>query len=101
MIRRISYVLALFLVLAAAVSCGRSVSPAALKHAAEGQRLFELMQYEDAVKEYNEAIKIQPSFAAAYLGIGRCLAETGRFDEALKQYKTAMDLDPKNDDHHV
>ena len=97
MIRRISYVLALFLVLAAAVSCGRSVSPAALKHAAEGQRLFELMQYEDAVKEYNEAIKIQPSFAAAYLGIGRCLAETGKFDEALKQYKTAMDLDPKND----
>lgn len=98
MIRKISYVLALFLVLAAALSCGRAVSPTALKHAAEGQRLFELMQYEDAIKEYNEAVKAQPSFAAAYLGIGRCLAETGRFDEALKQYKTAMDLEPKNDE---
>jgi tetratricopeptide (TPR) repeat protein len=91
----ISVVLIAFL---AAVSCGRSVSPAALKHAAEGQKLYELMRYDEAIKEYNEAVKIQPSFALAYLGIGRCLAESGRFDEALKQYKTALDLDPKNDE---
>ena len=94
----ISRILLLIVILAAVVSCGRSVSPAALKHAAEGERLYELMQYEDAIKEYSEAVKVQPSFSAAYLGIGRCLAETGRFDEALKQYKTALDLDPKNDE---
>jgi protein O-GlcNAc transferase len=96
--QKISRVLVLLIALALAVSCGRAVSPMALKHAAEGQRLYELMQYEDAIKEYNEAVNIQPSFAAAYLGIGRCLTETGKFDEALKQYKTAMDLDPRNDE---
>jgi tetratricopeptide (TPR) repeat protein len=98
MTQKISHVLVLLLALGVAVSCGRAVSPAALKHAAEGQKLYELMQYEDAIKEYSESVKIQPSFAAAYLGIGKCLAETGKFDEALKQYKTALDLDPKNDE---
>ncbi len=79
-------------------SCGRAVSPAALKHLAEGQKLYNLMQYEDAIKEFDEAVKVQPSLAPAYLGLGKCLAETGRFDEALRQYKTAMDLDPRNDE---
>ncbi len=98
MIRKHSIILLLFIAVSAAASCGRAVSPVALKHAAEGQKLYELMQYDDAIKEYNEAVKTQPSFALAYLGIGRCLTETGRFDEALRQYKMALDLDPKNDE---
>jgi len=98
MIRKYSAIIVLFIAVLAGASCGNAVSPAALKHAAEGQRLYELMQYDDAIKEYNEAVNIQPSFALAYLGIGRCLAESGKFDEALKQYKTALDLDPKNDE---
>ncbi|MBN2223535.1 MAG: tetratricopeptide repeat protein [Deltaproteobacteria bacterium] len=93
-----SIVLIILVVCFSGVSCGRAVSPVALKHAAEGQRLYELMQYEDAIKEYNEAVKAQPSFALAYLGIGRCLADSEKFDEALRQYKRALDLDPKNDE---
>jgi tetratricopeptide (TPR) repeat protein len=96
MIRKRLAIIVLLIAVSAVASCGRAVSPAALKHAAEGQRLYDLMQYDDAIKEYNEAVKIQPSFALAYLGIGRSLAETGKFDEALRQYKTALDLDPRN-----
>jgi tetratricopeptide (TPR) repeat protein len=98
MIKKGSLILTVLIALVVVTSCGRAVSPVALKHLAEGQKLYGLMQYEDAIKEFNEAVKSQPSFSLAYLGIGKCLAETGRFDEALRQYKTAMDLDPKNDE---
>jgi tetratricopeptide (TPR) repeat protein len=98
MIRKGLLIISVLTALSVAASCGRAVSPVALKHLAEGQKLYALMRYEDAIKEFNEAVKAQPSFALAYLGIGKCLTETGRFDEALRQYKTALDLDPKNDE---
>jgi tetratricopeptide (TPR) repeat protein len=79
-------------------SCGESISPAAFKYLTEGEKYFRLMKYDEAIKQYNEAVKAQPSLSQGYLGIGRCLVETGRYDEALRQFKTALDLDPRSDE---
>ncbi len=79
-------------------SCGPTISPAAFRSLTAGEKYYRLMMYDEAIKQFNDAVKAQPSLSAAYLGIGECLAETGRFDEAIKQYKTALDLDPKNED---
>jgi len=84
MIKKGSLILTVLIALVVVTSCGRAVSPVALKHLAEGQKLYGLMQYEDAIKEFNEAVKSQPSFSLAYLGIGKCLAETGRFDDGSR-----------------
>jgi tetratricopeptide (TPR) repeat protein len=95
---RVLLIIGLASLICAAASCGESISPAAFKYLTEGEKYFRLMKYDEAIKQYNEAVKAQPSLAQGYLGIGRCLVETGRYDEALRQFKTALDLDPKNEE---
>ena len=47
-----------------------------------------------AISEYQRAIKLRATFAAAHLGIARMYAETGDQDKALKAVRTAKRLKP-------
>jgi tetratricopeptide (TPR) repeat protein len=67
----------------------------ALMHNERGLDLFSKNKFEQAVKEYNEAIRALPSLAAAHNNLGSALFAMGRFEEAAASFRQAAQLDPK------
>ena len=55
-----------------------------------------LQSYEAALASYNRAIKIQPSFADAWLGRARVLAQLRRYKEAEVSARRALRLKPND-----
>ncbi|WP_180274613.1 serine protease [Tychonema bourrellyi] len=51
---------------------------------------------DNAFKDFNEAIKLDPKFAYAYNNRGSLYSDKGDYDNALKDYNEAIKLDPKN-----
>lgn len=50
--------------------------------------------WQEAEKEYKEALKINPGYANAYQWYASLLLMMGKFDEAIKMIKRAKELDP-------
>ena len=59
-----------------------------------GNALREQRNYEEAVKEYDEAIRIKPDFVDAYLNRGLTKEQSGDLDEAIADYNEAIRLKP-------
>jgi len=53
-------------------------------------------EYRSAISGNEAAIQMNPSFAAAYCGLGDSLAYEGRYDEAIQHFKQALDLSPND-----
>ncbi|MDZ7958464.1 MAG: tetratricopeptide repeat protein [Aulosira sp. DedQUE10] len=51
---------------------------------------------QDAVTEYTETIRLEPSYIKAYTGLGNTLDNLGKPKEAIAQYKKALSLDPNS-----
>ena len=49
----------------------------------------------DAMKEYNEAIRIDPGYAIAHLNKGYLLLKSGKTNEGIGSLREAVRLDPK------
>jgi tetratricopeptide (TPR) repeat protein len=54
-----------------------------------------LKRYEQAIANFNEALKLDPNYALAYAGRGNGYWRFGRYQEALQDYDRAITLDPK------
>ena len=50
--------------------------------------------YEDAIQEYQKALKLQPTFADIRNKLGMVFKEVGRFDEAVKELEKAVEINP-------
>ena len=61
----------------------------------EGNALAMQGNYIEAVQAYNEAIKIDPEYAAAWNNKGLALDEMGEYEEAILAYEEALKLDPE------
>lgn len=66
-----------------------------------GEALLSLNRYDDAAREFREAIRIEPANPAGYNGLGMALAANdrdpdgkARFDKALAQFREAEKLTP-------
>lgn len=62
-------------------------------------RALELLEeglYEEALEACEQAIKIAPDDAEAWLKKGNALADLGRHEEALEAYDQAIKIDPKS-----
>ncbi len=67
----------------------------ALAHNERGLDFFAKGKFEQAVKEYDEAIRINPALAAAYNNRGSALFALGRFEEAAAGFRQAAQVSPK------
>jgi TolB-like protein/class 3 adenylate cyclase/Flp pilus assembly protein TadD len=52
------------------------------------------LDFEQSLKEYERAIRLNPNYATAHHWHGELLGAMGRFDEAIAQLKRAQELDP-------
>lgn len=52
-------------------------------------------RYSDAEKYYQDALKLNPKEARAYLGLGRLYAAQNRVDESIISFKKAIEIKPK------
>ncbi len=53
-------------------------------------------KYKKALAENEMAIALNPTFAAAYCGLGDSLAYEGRYDEAMESFEKAVELSPND-----
>ncbi|HYM22839.1 MAG TPA: tetratricopeptide repeat protein [Vicinamibacterales bacterium] len=61
-----------------------------------GEALLEKNRTDDAIEQFNTAIRLRPDIAIGYLKLARCYADVGRFDEAKRLLVKAHDLDPSD-----
>ncbi len=54
--------------------------------------------YEEALADYDEAIRLEPRGAGAHINRGNTLCDLGRHEKALAAYNKAIALDPENAD---
>ena len=52
--------------------------------------------WEEATYRWQRAVRIDPTYAAAWNNLGIAYERKGLFDEALEAYETALDLEPDN-----
>jgi serine/threonine protein kinase len=64
---------------------------------AEGNQLFDLQKYEEAISSYDKAIAIKPDKHEAWNNRGNSLDELQRYEEAIASYDKAIAINP---DYH-
>lgn len=65
-------------------------------HALRARVLLARREYGSAINENRIAIELNPTFAAAYCGLGDSLAYETRYDEALKNFRKSIALSPND-----
>ncbi len=60
-----------------------------------GNSYYELGKYEDAIKSFKQAIRIDPDFAEAHYNLGGVYSCLNDRDSALEQYEISKSLDPE------
>jgi|GEM_PF-6345350 len=60
----------------------------------KGDELYNQRKYYDAIKAYEEAIKLNPNYANAWNNMGNALNDQGKYEDAIKAYEEAIRLKP-------
>ena len=60
----------------------------------EGQKLYFANNYNEAIKSYNEAIRINKNSSVAYLMRGCTFGELGKYELAIKDFNKTIELNP-------
>ena len=69
-------------------------------HAAMGAYYYHgRLDYDNALKEYDLANKLQPNNANVYLGIASVRRRQGKMQDAITYFSKAVDLDPRSPDN--
>jgi tetratricopeptide (TPR) repeat protein len=66
----------------------------AAAHENLGVVLDEQGRHDEAVKEWLEAVRLNPNLAEAHHRLGNAFATRGRFNEAIQHYTRALELEP-------
>src|SRR5258708_4540743 len=62
----------------------------------EGNALYDLKRYEEALAAHEQAIRLDRNYADAYYNKGNALFGLGRYEKALAAYEQAIQLDPND-----
>jgi tetratricopeptide (TPR) repeat protein len=63
-------------------------------HSNMGAVLFQQNRFDESVRHYREAVRIQPRYDTAWCGLGATLQAQGREEEAVMVYLQALSVDP-------
>ena len=55
-------------------------------------------EYEEAIREFEQAVSLAPDWSAPYFNLGYVLKEAGKYQEALDSYRKYLELVPKAPD---
>ncbi len=69
-------------------------------HFNKGGDFYDQNDYENAIKEYNQAIQLAPSFPGSYNNRGITYYAMGELDKAIQDYTQAIQLDPETASHY-
>jgi tetratricopeptide (TPR) repeat protein len=72
------------------------IDPDALFYDELGAALSWKKDYDGAIAEYRQAVKLDPRYALAYDNWGNALVGKKDYDRAIAEYRQAVKLDPKN-----
>jgi len=61
-----------------------------------GNALLDLGRAEEAVRYFEESLRVMPDNQPTHNGLGIALAAVGRFDEAIAHYQRALELRPED-----
>jgi tetratricopeptide (TPR) repeat protein len=89
---------AMLVVLGVSIFSGRLPTPTdaqAKSHFARGTVLAEEGRYEEAITEYEEAIRLKPNYALAYNDLGTVHYDMGELIDAKEMFDKAVQFDPK------
>ncbi|MEA2045640.1 MAG: tetratricopeptide repeat protein [Euryarchaeota archaeon] len=62
----------------------------------KGGALYGLGDYTEAIRCYDEAIRINPQYTDAWNNKGLALGDLGRYDEAIDCYDKSIKIDPEH-----
>lgn len=62
----------------------------------EGMRLLQQGQHNNAIPEFDKALRLNPRYAEAYTARGITFNEMAQYERAIKDYDAALALDPKS-----
>jgi tetratricopeptide (TPR) repeat protein len=57
-----------------------------------GGLLYQLQQYEEAIRQFQIAINLKPDYANAYYNLGHAYEENGNFENAIAAYQAVSNL---------
>jgi tetratricopeptide (TPR) repeat protein len=63
--------------------------------------LNEKGQVDEAIRQYQEALRLQPNNADAHYNIGTCLLSKGQTDAAISQFREALRAQPDHVNAHI
>jgi tetratricopeptide (TPR) repeat protein len=55
---------------------------------------------DDAIEQYEQALRINPDFAMAHYNLGNALRQVGKIDDAIAHYQQALRIEPDFADAH-
>jgi hypothetical protein len=61
-----------------------------------GEALQDAGRRDEAIEQYQAAIRLRPTEPIGYVKVGQCFAEVGQWAEARRQFLTAIEMDPQN-----
>ena len=73
----------------------------ALFYNGRGYTKTKLKLFEDAIKDFDEAIKFNSEEVDIYINRGIAKNELGNFNEAIKDFNTAIELDEDNENTYL
>jgi tetratricopeptide (TPR) repeat protein len=72
-----------------------------LSHYKEGITKLNIKSFDEALVEFDIAIRINPDSANIYVRRGQCYAGLNKFDEAINEFKFALKKDSANAEAHL
>ncbi len=64
------------------------------EHFKKGTRLYAEGRYDEAIEEFQKAIKIDPTYLDAYVNLGAIYFKQGDYQKASSQYETVLRYQP-------